>query len=199
MFTRLHRLKLAPKERDVIRLASDGLTDKQIAKQLQVAGATLKTYWARIRTKLNAVNRVHAVAKALTAAFRDAQEEHRRQASAGLRLIESNILGFLVLTVDGDVLEANEEFLRVIGRQREDIECKPIMRVTAPEHQALFTLAIQELETKDQTPPFEVDFMHKNGGRKRALVRLSCASEEGTCVAYVLDMSEAQLTLDQAV
>lgn len=199
MFTRLHRLKLAPKERDVIRLASDGLTDKQIAKQLKVAGATLKTYWSRIRSKLDAVNRVHAVAKALAAAFRDAQDEHRRKASAALQLIDSSILGFIVLTLEGEVIEANEEFLRLIGRERSELEGKPITSVTAREHQALFQFAIQELQEREHTPPFEVDFVAKSGERKRGIVRLSCATEEGVCIAYVLDLSEPQLTLQEAV
>src|SRR5688572_21471042 len=105
MFSRMHKLKLAPKERDVIRLASDGLTDKQIAKSLSVAAATLKTYWARIRTKLNAVNRVHAVAKALQVMFREAQLDSERRQTASARLVDSNILGFLVLTLEGEVLE----------------------------------------------------------------------------------------------
>jgi DNA-binding CsgD family transcriptional regulator len=56
---------LSPREIDVLSYAAKGLADKQIAKCIQVQPATVRTYWERIRTKLAARNRTHAVCLAI--------------------------------------------------------------------------------------------------------------------------------------
>lgn len=53
---------LSGREKEVLELAAQGLVDKQIASELGVAYATVNTYWSRIRQKLGAANRSHAVA-----------------------------------------------------------------------------------------------------------------------------------------
>jgi PAS domain S-box-containing protein len=52
---------LGPREREILELAADGLVDKEIAARLHIKLATVRTYWERIRTKLNALNRTQAV------------------------------------------------------------------------------------------------------------------------------------------
>ena len=43
-------------------MAATGLIDKEIAVKLGVTLATVRTYWERIRKKLDATNRAHAIA-----------------------------------------------------------------------------------------------------------------------------------------
>lgn len=62
---------LSDRERAVTRLASKGLTDKEIALRLGLAFTTIRTYWKRIRQKLSAVNKVHAVALILRHEFKE--------------------------------------------------------------------------------------------------------------------------------
>jgi DNA-binding CsgD family transcriptional regulator len=52
---------LSLRELDVLRLAKHGVTDKEIADDLGLSVATLRTYWNRIREKLGAINRTHAI------------------------------------------------------------------------------------------------------------------------------------------
>jgi len=52
---------LGQRERQVLQLAAEGLTDKEIASKLKIRVSTVRTYWERIRTKLNAANRTQAV------------------------------------------------------------------------------------------------------------------------------------------
>lgn len=59
-------LELSGKEKEIARLASIGLTDKEIAGRLHIKPATVRTYWDRIRQKLNAANRAHAIVLAAT-------------------------------------------------------------------------------------------------------------------------------------
>ncbi len=60
MRTRLR--ELSPREKEVLRLAADGLGNKDIANQLVVSLETVKTHMKSIIKKLEALNRTHAVA-----------------------------------------------------------------------------------------------------------------------------------------
>ena len=53
---------LSPREREIVARAARGATDKEIADDLGLTVATLRTYWTRVRDKLGAVNRTHAIA-----------------------------------------------------------------------------------------------------------------------------------------
>ncbi|MBS1715993.1 MAG: helix-turn-helix transcriptional regulator [Armatimonadetes bacterium] len=46
----------------MLEWAAQGYTDKEIAVKMQIAPGTVKTYWGRIRGKLNVANRAAAVA-----------------------------------------------------------------------------------------------------------------------------------------
>ena len=54
--------ELTPRETEIVALASKGATDKEIADRLDLNVAALRTSWNRIRDKLGAVNRTHAIA-----------------------------------------------------------------------------------------------------------------------------------------
>ena len=56
---------LSPRELQVLRLASDGLSGPAIAKQLHVSPATVKTHFENIYVKYEVSDRVAAVAKAI--------------------------------------------------------------------------------------------------------------------------------------
>lgn len=59
------RNPLSPRELVVLAKAANGLVDKEIAKFIDVQPATIRTYWDRLRTKLHAKNRTHAVSLAV--------------------------------------------------------------------------------------------------------------------------------------
>ncbi|QIK73581.1 response regulator transcription factor [Propioniciclava coleopterorum] len=56
--------ELTEREREVVALLAQGLTNRQIAKQLFLSEATVKTHLVHIFTKLNVDNRTAAVAAA---------------------------------------------------------------------------------------------------------------------------------------
>ena len=49
---------LSPRERQIVALAVNGLTDRAIQNQLEIRPGSLNTYWARIRKKLGGVSRI---------------------------------------------------------------------------------------------------------------------------------------------
>ena len=64
---RTQRAGLSGRELEVLRLAADGLANKQIAKELFVSEATVKTHLNHAFTKLGADNRTAAIAQARAA------------------------------------------------------------------------------------------------------------------------------------
>ena len=56
---------LSQRERDVLRLLSDGLSNEQIGKELFISPETVRTYVRKAMDKLDADTRTQAVAKAL--------------------------------------------------------------------------------------------------------------------------------------
>lgn len=54
--------RLSPRELQVIRLVSEGQTDKEIAAALKIGEGTVSNYVGRVLLKLKARTRAHAVA-----------------------------------------------------------------------------------------------------------------------------------------
>lgn len=61
----LPRQELSPREFEVLSATAQGKSDKQIAYELGISTQTIKIHQARIREKLGANDRTHAVVKAL--------------------------------------------------------------------------------------------------------------------------------------
>lgn len=86
---------LSERERGVLKLASQGLTDIQICRDLAIAPGTLATYWNRIRVKTGLSSRPE-----LTAAY----ERHRFE-SVFVRMAES-VAEIVTQSQEQPVLEA---------------------------------------------------------------------------------------------
>ena len=64
---RVSEIRLTPTERKVMELAAEGLLVKQIALRLGLSPLTVKNHLARVRRRLGATDKAHAVATALRA------------------------------------------------------------------------------------------------------------------------------------
>jgi LuxR family transcriptional regulator of spore coat protein len=60
-------VSLSEREREVLQCIAAGLSSKQCAQQLGIAPRTVERHVENLRNKLNARNKPHLVAKALTA------------------------------------------------------------------------------------------------------------------------------------
>jgi len=56
---------ISERERQILSLCADGLSDAQIADELGISSKTVNFHIENIKRKLSAKNRVHAVAKAM--------------------------------------------------------------------------------------------------------------------------------------
>lgn len=64
---RVSEIRLTPTERKVMELAAEGLLVKQIATRLGLSPLTIKNHLGRVRRRLGATDKAHAVATALRA------------------------------------------------------------------------------------------------------------------------------------
>jgi PAS domain S-box-containing protein len=109
------------------------------------------------------------------------------------RLVEANIIGIVSWNLEGEIIEANDAFLRMVGYDREDLPTGLVSwrELTPDEWQASNEQALAELATTGICEPFEKEFFRKDGSRVPILVGAALfegSKNEG--IAFVLDLSE---------
>ena len=110
------------------------------------------------------------------------------------RLVEANIIGIFLWTLDGRVTEANDAFLALVGYDRDDLLSGRVPRwtdMTPAEWLDADRRAIDQVRAAGFAQPFEKEYIRKDGSRVPVLVgpaAFSGTPEEG--VAFVLDLSE---------
>lgn len=109
------------------------------------------------------------------------------------RLVEANIIGIFFWQIEGWIIEANDEFLRMVGYDREDLASGRLRwtDLTAPEWRDRTARARAEIEMTGTVQPFEKEYFRKNGSRVPVLIGSVAFNEQrNQGVAFVLDLSE---------
>ncbi|MGH9603563.1 MAG: PAS domain S-box protein, partial [Terriglobales bacterium] len=122
-----------------------------------------------------------------------AQEALRRSEARSRRMFETNVMGVILCTLDGAVLEANDAFLNLVGYCREDLEAGKIRwtELTPPEFLHLDVSASERLRQGLTVAPWEKEYIRKDGSRIPVLIGASML--EGTqeeAVGFIVDVSE---------
>jgi PAS domain S-box-containing protein len=118
---------------------------------------------------------------------RELEEERRRFR----RLVQSDIIGIIVVDLEGAVLEANDHFLRLVGRRREDVASGRLRwdAITPDAWRAADRRSLEALRTGGFAPSWEKEFLRPDGTRVPVLVGVAPLDEHrGIC--YVLDIGE---------
>ncbi len=113
------------------------------------------------------------------------------------RLVEANIIGVYLTNPDGNLVDANDSFLKMLGATRGDLESGRLQHrtLTAPEHSEVNRIAMQELATEGRCEPFENEFVRLDGSRIPALVGVVRLSEgEDHIIGFALDLTEQKRT-----
>jgi PAS domain S-box-containing protein len=126
------------------------------------------------------------------------QELQQREAKVR-RLIDANIVGVLISTLEGQVLEANDALLNMVGYSRDDLTSGRTRWTdwTPPEWRAVSERAVEQIRVHGKCDLFEKEYLRKDGSRVPVLV--AAAAIEGTKsenVAFVLDLSERRRAED---
>jgi len=109
------------------------------------------------------------------------------------RLVDSNIMGVFIWDFDGRILEANDEFLRMVSYDREDLVSGRIRwaDLTPPDWRDRNNARIEQQKSSSRFEPFEKEYTRKDGSRVPVLIGGATFEEGGNQgVAYVLDLTE---------
>jgi PAS domain S-box-containing protein len=109
------------------------------------------------------------------------------------RLVDSNIIGVFIWDFDGRILDANDEFLRMVSYDREDLVSGRIRwaDLTPPDWRDRNNARIEQQKSSGRFEPFEKEYTRKDGSRVPVLIGGATFEEGGNQgVAYVLDLTE---------
>src|SRR6267154_1218957 len=134
------------------------------------------------------------VAFVLDLTERKRAEQALREREAKIRrLVDSNIIGIFIWDFDGRVLEANDEFLRTVRYDREDLVSGRIRwtELTPPDWRERDNAKIEQQKISGRLEPFEKQYIRKDGRRVPVLIGVATFEEGGNeGVAFVLDLTE---------
>ena len=109
------------------------------------------------------------------------------------RLVDSNIIGIVIWNVEGQILDANSEYLRIVGYDQHDLLSGRVnwADMTPPEWRDRDAQVISELKNRRAVQPFEKEYIRKDGSRIPVLIGVAnLEGTEGQGVAFVLDLTE---------
>jgi PAS domain S-box-containing protein len=127
--------------------------------------------------------------------YRDVEERERKIR----RLVDSNIIGIFIWDFDGRIVEANDEFLRMVHYDREDLVADRIRwaELTPPHWRDRNNARIEQQKSGGRFEPFEKEFTRKDGSRVPILIGGATFEEGGNQgVAFVLDLTERKCAED---
>jgi len=165
-------------------LAPDIIGQTQTEETLPAADELLQEQAAELQC-------LEAEVHAQTQELRAAKEALRESELRRWRVFEANPLGVVVSNTRGRILEANDAYLRIIGRDREDLEAGRIYwdRITPAEYLPRDRQAIAEAQTTGVSATYEKEFLRR-GGRVPVLMAYATVGGVGELVAFVLDITE---------
>ncbi|MEG4839736.1 PAS domain S-box protein [Microcoleus sp. B9-D4] len=113
-------------------------------------------------------------------------------------VVESNMIGIGFWDGNGEVTDANDALLEMIGYTREDLVSGQIrwLELTAPEYLELDRIALAQVEAQGSCAPFEKEYLRKDGTRFPVLVGggnfQGCQDKGAFFVLDITDRKQAQ-------
>ena len=125
--------------------------------------------------------------KRMEVALRESEQRLRR-------FYESGLLGVIFWNMRGQIIDANDRFLQMVGYTRDDLVAGQVdwVNMTPPEYRHLDEDSVAELKaTGVNKVPFEKEYLRKDGTRMPIAVAGAMLDEERVNgVAFVLDLTE---------
>ncbi|MGF1457925.1 MAG: PAS domain-containing protein, partial [Leptolyngbyaceae cyanobacterium] len=129
----------------------------------------------------------------------------RRQAESALAaneaklqsFVESNVVGIIFGDIHGGIFTANDEFLRIVGYTRADLEAGRLqwIEMTPPEYLPLDEKRIAEAQSRGACTPYEKEYIRKDGKRTPVLIGFTLLGDRREeSVVFVLDRKARKKT-----
>jgi PAS domain S-box-containing protein len=108
------------------------------------------------------------------------------------RFVDANIIGIVIFTLDGRIVEANEAFLQMVGYDRADLAAGHLRwtEMTPPEWRDRYAWTVAALKVVGAVQPFEKEYFRRDGSRVPVLVGSTFQESENQGIAFVLDLTD---------
>jgi PAS domain S-box-containing protein len=109
------------------------------------------------------------------------------------RLVDANIIGIFMWDLEGQILEANDAFLRMVGYTRDELVSGRLRwkDLTPAEWHNRDDQAVAEMRATGTVQPYEKEYLRKDGSRMPVLVGSASFAETGEQgVAFLLDLTD---------
>ncbi|HET6327087.1 MAG TPA: PAS domain S-box protein [Planctomycetaceae bacterium] len=125
------------------------------------------------------------------------EKDLRRSETRFRRLFEVNIIGVLFSDIYGNVIDANEAFLKMTGYSRADLPLR-WDNMTPREWSHASELAVQQLVREGTVPPLEKEYIRKDGTRVPVLIGSALLDRDTwQCVTFVIDLTGRKAAEEQ--
>jgi len=110
------------------------------------------------------------------------------------RIFESNLVGIIFWDRNGEITEANDRFLELVGYNRQDLNDGKVdwQKLTLPEYQELDERALLQIEKAGICDPYEKEYLSKDGSRKPVLLVAASLGDDSQNkgIAFITDIEE---------
>ncbi len=116
------------------------------------------------------------------------------------RLFESGVLGIIVADLVGNIRDANQAFLSMVGYTSDDLRAGRVRwkDMTPLKWQARDAEAVEELGTTGVLRSYEKEYFRKDGSVVPILLGAAMIEGSDECICYVLDVTE-RMRAEQAL
>ncbi|MDA0674109.1 MAG: PAS domain S-box protein, partial [Cyanobacteria bacterium] len=180
-------------------------SDPMSTSQYEDALPLLQIFAARATAELErqaATTALHRLNQTLETKVAERTERLRASEQKFRRVFAANVVGMVFTNLSGDILDANDRFLTMVGYDRSDLVAGNLrwIDMTPPEHlERDLQVATQLRQGATSVDPWEKEYFCKDGSRIAVLVGLALLSRQAeTCVSVVVDITErkqAEVTL----
>ena len=143
--------------------------------------------------------RLFEAEKQRTLALADANRDLAEREAKMRRMVDSGIIGIYIWDFDGRILDANDEFLRMVGYDREDLTAGRMRwtDITPPDWRDRTNEKMQRQKSSGRFEPFEKEYVRKDGSHFALLVGGATFERGGNQgIAYVIDLTNQKRAED---
>jgi PAS domain S-box-containing protein len=133
--------------------------------------------------------------------MKQAQEALQTALGRFQRIVDSNIIGIVTAKADGNISEANDYYLGMLGYTQADLQAGNLgwIDLTPPEYLPIDQKSLQELAEKGTCSPYEKQYFRRDGSRVWVLIADTLLpGPENEIAAFVLNIS-AQKSLEASL
>lgn len=136
----------------------------------------------------------YIVPSAIDITARRNAERAQRQSEIKLQsLVGSGIIGIVTADLEGGIVEANEQYLKMLGYGADEVKNLRWDVLTPPEHLPKDWIAIEEARARGFCTPYEKEYFHRDGHRVPVLIAYALYDDEfedkRLAICFVLDLT----------